>query len=131
MTESLLFVLPDGRQAHVSTQAAQQICERLWALGITPGAATAAVRITDALRTRLWYGKDVAFTDREVAPLIEASNHDPLTWSRAASQRAIPAEYRQQLLATCGELIEMLNNLGHQNKLRALIRDIERLRDSL
>jgi len=133
VTNSLLFVLPDGRQAYVSTQSAHGICERLWALGVTPGAATAAVRIADALRARKWYGNDVAFTDREVAPLAEASRLDPPTWSQhdRATPHAIPVKQREHLLATCDELIRILDELGSQDKLRALVVDLERLRSSL
>ena len=48
--DSLVFVLPNGRSADVAPHLARLIYDRLWSLGVCAGVATAAVRISDALR---------------------------------------------------------------------------------
>lgn len=94
MSESLVFVLPDGRSAQISPPSARLICDRLWDLRITPGAAQAAARISEALHTHPLYWRDVAFSEREVPPLLEASEVTPPVWispaptSRWASRTA-------------------------------------------
>jgi hypothetical protein len=128
-TDSLLFALPDGREAHVSLHSAGLIRDRLWTFGITPGAATAAVRISEALWERFRYEKSVDFTDREVAPLLEAAKVDPPTWTNAAGvAQSITAEDRERLLAKCEELLPVLRARDDHDKLRRLIDDIEKLR---
>ena len=133
LTESLLFALPDARQAHVSLHSAALIRDRLWTFGILPGAATAAVRISEALWSTFQYENDVAFTDREVVPLLKAAEVDPPTWNRAdnALTQFIPAHDRERLLAKCDELLERFSELAEQRKLRSLIADIERLRQQI
>jgi len=134
LADSLVFVLPDGRSSQVAARAARLICDRLWDLGITPGAATAAARISDALHSHPTMRGDVNFTEREVAPLMDASNLDPLTWTRLVGSNAPATLSRarsQQLLDTCVELIDSLKAEGHHDKLRALIADLERIRDNL
>lgn len=128
-TDSLLFALPDGRQAHVSLHSAGLIRDRLWTLGITPGAATAAVRISEALWERFRYEKSVDFTDREVAPLLEAAKVDPPTWRHAGGVApSILAEDRERLLAKCEELLQLLRAQQDHQKLARLIDDIDKLR---
>jgi hypothetical protein len=86
VSESLVFVLPDGRSAQVASPSARLICNRLWELGITPGAAQAAARISEALHAHPVYWRDVAFSRREVPPLLEASKVAPPLWDRASSK---------------------------------------------
>ena len=85
--DSLVFVLPDGRSARIPSRSAQLICNRLWQLGITPGASLAAARITETLRTDPLFWKDLAFSRREVSPLLEASKIAPPQWSLARPTR--------------------------------------------
>jgi hypothetical protein len=81
LSDSLVFVLPDGRSAQVGAPSARLICDRLWELGLVPGAATAAARISDALHSNLLIDRArLAFSEREVTPLIEASQVHPATW---------------------------------------------------
>ncbi len=126
-------MLPDGRSAVVSAGSARLICDRLWDLGLAPGAATAAARITDALLARRFYGNGVAFTSREVPSLFEASEVDALTWSFVARSTLPPisAVQRQHVLAVCDELIERLETGEDQPKLRKLLLDLEELRQRL
>ena len=104
--------MPLHYSAQVGARAARLICDRLWDFGITPGAATAAARISDALHSHPAMRGDVTFTEREVAPLLDASNLDPLH-------------------DTCVEVIDRLTADGQHHKLRALITDLERIRDNL
>lgn len=123
-------MLPDGRSASVAAGSARLICDGLWDLGVTPGAATAAAKISDALHIAPALRDQVAFTEREVAPLLEASKRYPPTWTSLVApdgSTGLPPEQRQVLLATCDELIERLRNEGHENKLRALVADLELL----
>jgi hypothetical protein len=87
------------------------------------------VRISEALWERFRYEKSVDFTDREVAPLLEAAKVDPPTWRRATGvAEAMPAEDREHLLAKCEELLLVLRAHEDHEKLRRLTDDIERLR---
>jgi hypothetical protein len=133
MPDSLLFVLPDGRSAQIPFRSARLICDRLWELGITPGAALAAARISDALHTHPQYWRDVAFSEREVPPLLEASEVAPPRWSLADRDGPPPElrTHRERLLAKCEALIDSLNSRDDHAKLQAFIEDLERLRDSL
>jgi hypothetical protein len=131
---TLQFVLPDGRSAEVAEASARLICDRLWDLGVEPGAATAATRISEALHTHPAFDRDVNFLEREVTPLMEATQVHAPTWMilvEASDLSLIPAAQRQRLLATCSELVARLNASQDHSKLRALIADIERLRDHL
>jgi hypothetical protein len=132
-TDSLLFALPDGRQAHVSLHSAGLIRDRLWTLGITPGAATAAVRISEALWDRFRYEKSVGFAEREVAPLLEAAKVDPPTWRHgtAGAAESVSAEDRERLLAKCEELLQLLRAQEDHQKLSRLTDDIDRLRNRI
>jgi hypothetical protein len=78
-----MFVLPDGRSAQVPSPSARLICDRLWELGITPGASLAAARISEALRAHPVHWRDVAFSEREVPSLLEASKVAPPAWDLA------------------------------------------------
>jgi len=128
--DSFTFVLPDGRSARVAAPSARLICDGLWDLGVAPGAATAAAKISDALHAPAALRDELAFTQREVAPLLEASKRCPPTWSSVADPDAdanISPEQRQILLAKCDRLCERLRSEGEENKLRSLLADIERL----
>jgi hypothetical protein len=134
--DSLIFVLPDGRSTEVSSRSANLIYNRLWELGVSAGAATAAMRIGDALNHGLnpFRATEVAFTEREVAPLIEAAKSYPPTWRSLAEPGAletISLAQRRQLLDTCLELIDGLNADVDHGKLRALVVELERVRDQL
>jgi hypothetical protein len=127
----VLFVLPDGRSTEVSEPSARLICDRLWDLGIMAGAATAATRISEVLHTHPAFRPDVTFNRREVNPLIEAAQAHPRTWAfllEDADFSAFSAGRRERLLEVCAELIDTLSADHDQNKVRALITDIERLR---
>ena len=128
------FVLPDGRSAQVAPPSARLICDGLWDLGVTPGAATAAAKISDALHSPHALRDEVAFTQREVAPLLEAAKRYPPMWTSLvapATVAAISPAQRQLLLETCDALCERLLTEGHGNKLRSLIADLERLAETL
>ena len=134
LDDSFMFVLPDGRSACVAAPSARLICDGLWDLGVTPGAATAAAKISDALHSAPALRDEVAFTAREVAPLLEASKCYPPTWTSLVDSDVevdLPLEQRRILLATCDKLIERLSGEGHGNKLRELVADLERLADRL
>ena len=49
MDERVTLVLVDGSAAVVPIAAARAIADVLWDMGLTPGAVTAATRITDAI----------------------------------------------------------------------------------
>jgi hypothetical protein len=128
--DSFRFVLPDGRSACVAASSARLICDGLWDLGIAPGAATAAAKISDALHSPSALRDELAFTEREVVPLLEAAKCFPPTWSSLVGRGAdagISPEQRQILLATCDRLCERLRSEGHASKLRSLLADLERL----
>lgn len=130
----VLFVLPSGRSTEVSEPSARLICDRLWDLGIMAGAATAATRISEALHTHPAFRPDVTFSRREITPLIEAAQAHPPTWAPLlvdADFAAFSAAQRKRLLEVSEELIETLGLDRDQYKVRALIADIERLRDKL
>jgi hypothetical protein len=127
----VLFVLPDGRSTEVSEPSARLICDRLWDLGIMAGAATAATRISEVLHTHPAFRPDVTFNRREVTPLIEAAQAHPRTWAlllEDADFSTFSAAERERLLEVCAQLIDTLSADHDQNKVRALITDIERLR---
>jgi hypothetical protein len=130
----VLFVLPDGRSTEVSEPSARLICDRLWDLGITAGAATAATRISEVLHMHPAFRPDVTFNRREVTPLIQAAQAHPPTWAlllEDADFSAFSAVQRRRLLQVSEELIEALDLDRDQYKVRALIADIERLGDKL
>jgi hypothetical protein len=133
MSESLVFVLPDGRSARIPSQSARLICDRLWQLGIMPGASLAAARIAEGLRTHPMYRREVAFSEREVSSLLEASNVATPRWSFPYDDQPLefPDDVQSRLLDTCEGLIETLSAGDDHLKLRALIADLERLRDRL
>lgn len=132
--DSLVFALPNGRSAEVASRPARLICDRLWGLGITAGAATAAARISNALHHPGVLRSELAFNEREASPVIEASKTYPPTWARLVTPGTIDEisfDERRQLVDTCLELIESLNADEEHAKLGALIGDLERLRDQL
>lgn len=133
MSESLVFVLPDGRSARIPSVTARLICDRLWELGITPGAAQAAARISEALHAHPLYWRDVAFSEREVPPLLEASGVAPPFWDLSHTNQplGLPDGVRARLLDICDGLIDTVNTGDDQTKLRALIADLEQLRGRL
>jgi hypothetical protein len=118
----------------VAAPSARLICDRLWELGLVPGAATAAVRISDALHTNLLIDRArLAFSEREVKPLIASQVH-PTTWTtllQGDDLAAIPRAQRHLMFAKCDERIANLSADEESEKLRALITDISRLRDQL
>ena len=133
MNDALVFQLPDGRSAEVAPRPARLIYARLWELGIRPGAATAAARISDALHKRASSHPEVAFTHREADALIEAAKSHPPTWvglSAPGTLSIISIAERRRLVDTCLELIDSLD-AGGDAKLRALVDDLARLRDRL
>jgi hypothetical protein len=128
--DSFRFVLPDGRSAYVAAPAVRLICAGLWDLGISPGAATAAAKVTDALHSPRALRDELAFTEREVVPLLEAAKRYPPTWSSLVAQDVqadISPEQRQILIATCDTLCERLRSEGNENKIGALLADLEEL----
>jgi hypothetical protein len=130
----VLFVLPDGRSTEVSDPSARLICDRLWDLGIMAGAPTAATRISEALHTHPAFRPDVTFNTREVTPLIEAAQAHPRTWALLLEDidfSAFSAAQRKRLLQVSEKLIKALNLDRDQDKVRALIADIARLRNNL
>ena len=134
MENPLRFVLPDDRSATVAPVPARLICDRLWDLGIVAGAATAAVQISDALRSSPPFRGDVVFGDRELPPLLEAAKVYPPTWARLIDPGALESisrGERRRLVATCLELIDDLAAEYEDEKLRPLIGDLEHLCDRL
>ena len=134
MSGSLLFVLADGRSALVAGRPARLICDRLWDLGIEPGAATAATRLSEALHKHPASDRDVEFNEREITPLMEAAQAHAPTWMslvEASDLSLIPSAQRERLLTACTELIARLDADHDQAKVRALIVDLARLRDTL
>ncbi len=134
MSGSVLFVLADGRSALVAGRPAQLICDRLWDLGIEPGATTAAARLSEALHRHPALDTDVEFNERETTPLMEAAEADAPTWMtlvEASDLSLVPAAQRERLLIACTELISRLGADHDQGKVRALIVDLSRLRDTL
>ncbi len=134
MKGSLLFLLPDGRSAVVAARPARLICDRLWDLGIEPGAATAAARLSEALHSGHAIERDVSFNEREITPLMEAVQVDAPTWTilvEASDLSLISPAQREHLLTTCAELTARLDADDDHGKVRALIADIEHLRDNL
>ena len=133
MSDSLMFVLPDGRSAQIPSRSARLICDRLWDLGIMPGASLAAARITETLQRHPMYWRDISFSRREVSPLLEASKVAPPSWSTAPDDPPLQLDEdaRTRLLASCETLVETLTAHTDHTKLRALVADLERLRDRL
>jgi len=132
--DSLRFVLPNDRSASVAPVPARLICDRLWDLGVFAGAATAAVQISDALRTSSPLRGDVVFSDREVLPLLEAAKSHPPTWARLidpGTLETVSRGERSQLVATCLELIDDLAAESQDEQPRGALDDLERLRDRL
>lgn len=130
----LLFVLPAGRSAEVARPIAQSICDRLWDKGIEPGASTAATRITEALHNNPLFGNDLHFNERELAPLFDAAQVHPRTWTdllQASNLKAIGAAERHRLVVTCENVISDLAPDREDSKVGALIRDVQDLRDEL
>lgn len=73
MDERVTLVLVDGSAAVVPIAAARAIADVLWDMGLTPGAVTAATRITDAITAPTALGRQIAFSAREDAPLRRAA----------------------------------------------------------
>jgi hypothetical protein len=77
--------------------------------------------------------RDLDFSEREFLPLLVASEVARPTWRLADRGPPPPmsAVHRARLLAECDTLIESLDGAPAQRKLRAVIADVERFRDSL
>jgi hypothetical protein len=132
--DSLVFVLPNGRSANVAPGSARLIYDRLWDLGAGAGVAIAAARISDALRGNPALRANVAFSEREVPPLLEAAKSHPPTWASLTDPGTfdtISLDERRRLAATCLELIEGFNGEHQGEKLRGPIGDLQRLQDRL
>src|ERR1041384_3940973 len=126
--DSLVFALPDGRTAEVGSRPARLICDRLWELGLTAGAATAAARISDAIHSPPLFRGDLTFSEREMQPVIEAAKTHPPTWADLVGRGTldtISLDERHKLVATCLELIEALNAEDEHEKLGALVGELE------
>ena len=134
MHDLLLFVLPAGRSAGVDRPVARSICNRLWAQGLEPGAATAATLITEGLQRNVLFGTDLHFKERELAPLLDAARVHPRTWAdllQASNLSAMGSAERRHLLMACDDLITGLMAHDEQGSSRALIVDVQNLRDEL
>lgn len=131
---AFVFTLPNGRSAAVAQVPARLIYERLWELGVAAGAATAAARISDALRSSPSSRADVVFSRREAPALLEASKAHPPTWTRLSDPGALAAvsrDERRHFATTCRELVGDLAGEFEGERPQALIDDLERLRDRL
>lgn len=134
MENSLVFVFPNARSTDVHRRPARLICDRLWNLGLTPGAGTAAARISDALHSDPALQVILSFGEREVAPTLEAAKSHPPTWARLAEAGTFSSstlDQRRQLVQTCLDLIVELSADAEHEKLRDLTADLERVRDQL
>lgn len=134
MEHPLVFVLPNGRSVSVAPVSARLIYDRLWDLGLGAGVATAAVRISDALRDDPRLRSEAVFAEREIPPLLEAAKAHPPTWASLTDPGtldAISLDERRQLVARCLELLEGFSEEYEDEKLRKLIGDLERLRDRI
>jgi hypothetical protein len=130
----LLFVLPAGRSAEVARPVAQSICDRLWNQGIEPGAATAATRITEGLKSHPLFGNDLHFNEREMTPLLDAAQVHPRTWTdllQASNLTVMGSAQRRRLLMTCEDMITDLTGHDEHHKVSALLGDVRELRDEL
>ena len=78
---SLIFILPTGERASLSREQARTVADRLWDLGTTPGAPSAAARIMHALRASQLTGERLEFEKRELDALWQAADPD-INWSR-------------------------------------------------
>jgi hypothetical protein len=85
---TLTFVLPDGRRAIVPELVARRIADELWDLGIRPGAAVAAARIVEALRSARPFCSVVKFDARETVPLLGIA--EGVTWLRGERNYSPP-----------------------------------------
>lgn len=74
MNETVTLVLVDGSAAVISVAAARAMVDRLWDMGLTPGAVTAATRILDVISARPALRNPVTFSAREDAPLRQAAD---------------------------------------------------------
>lgn len=102
--------------------------------GSRPGAATAATRLSEALHKNPASDRDVEFNEREITPLIEAAQAHAPTWMslvESSDLSLIPSAQRERLLTACTELIARLDADHDQGKVRALVVDLARLRDTL
>ena len=61
----IVLQLPDGTFRFLTTEEAHQTVERLWVLGLTPGAAVCAVRILEALKVPQRLREPVLLDERE------------------------------------------------------------------
>jgi hypothetical protein len=98
------------------------------------GSGNRRTQIGDALRSSPSLRRDVVFCDLEVLPLLEAAKSHPPTWARLVDPgtlETVSRDDRRQLVATCLELIDDLAAKYEGAKLRGLLDDLERLRDSL
>jgi hypothetical protein len=82
--ETVTLVLADGSAAVISIAAARAIVDRLWDMGLTPGAVTAATRILDAVSARPVLRGRVEFSAREDTPLRQAADRS-VKWAPAAT----------------------------------------------
>jgi hypothetical protein len=69
MQGTVTIVLADGSAAVVSVAAARAIANLLWDMGPTPGAVTAATRISEEISAVPALRRGIAFSAREDAPL--------------------------------------------------------------
>ena len=84
MHETVTLVLVDGSAAVVSVAAARVVVDLLWDMGLTPGAVTAATRITDEVAVAPALRHRIEFSAREDAPLRRAAD-GTVDWRPPAS----------------------------------------------
>jgi hypothetical protein len=70
--DGVTLSLPDGRTVRLSRGQARRVTDKLWALGLTPGAAMSAAKLSDALTHADTALRPVVFEARELGPLQRA-----------------------------------------------------------
>jgi hypothetical protein len=69
--DAIVLRLPDGAQAVVTARQARAIADRLWDLGLTPGAAVSATKILDAIQSMPAVRQPIEFDERETHALVK------------------------------------------------------------
>ena len=79
--DAIVLRLPDGSQAVVTPRQARAIADRLWDLGLTPGAAISAAKILDVIQSIPALRQPIDFDERETHALMKAAQD--VTWQTA------------------------------------------------